>query len=553
MSNQREDLTFRWGLDADAFRRQLTRINADVEKSTEGIKGRLAEAFTITAAALAFKELGEKMVELRRKSEDLGVSIEGLQAIEKLGVKFGGSVEQTDNALMKLTLAIGNARTEGGAMAESFDRFGIGLYNLNGTAKTTEEVFKDIADAYKNSSDAGTKAALAFEFFGKTGKDINNILDMGSEAIAKYSAESAGMATVAVQNVNALADAWLNVKAAFQNNGAFSNALGWITRVVQTASATLGALAGGANLGEARGIAGDMDAQLARQQEERDANARVADAALRAAKQREQLAKSAQSLVDLTNQGEEIKGKRTLIGLTIQELAARGRLMALPSGSRQQAQAERELLDIVSKRAAASLRAETEKFNVLQTEARELAKSVQAEDDILKKEQLKVELKKKQNDLAAQGNVIAEREAQIITDRNRLQAAAQDVTTRREDRTKYTLAELSTANIRGLQRQGAPQQLIEDAMKAREVARLVGEDPNRLGGQAERARLAGNRAEAERLISQAEAIKSGIGSLKSSERLSEIAETMRKTNLEITEFNRRAAAEGLNTRVMLAK
>jgi hypothetical protein len=186
-------------------------------------------------------------------------------------------------------------------------------------------------------------------------------------------------------------------------------------------------------------------------------------------------------------------------------------------------------------------------------EERQIKHQIDRETDILKADQLKVELKKKQNELAAQGNAIAEREAQIITDRNRLQAAAQDVTTRREDRTKYTLAELSTANIRGLQRQGAPQQLIEDAMKAREVARLVGEDPNRLGGQAERARLAGNRAEAERLISQAEAIKSGIGSLKSSERLSEIAETMRKTNLEITEFNRRAAAEGLNTRVMLAK
>jgi hypothetical protein len=552
MSNQREDLTFRWGLDADAFRRQLTRINADVEKSTEGIKGRLAEAFTITAAALAFKELGEKMVELRRKSEDLGVSIEGLQAIEKLGVKFGGSVEQTDNALMKLTLAIGNARTEGGAMAESFDRFGIELYNLNGTAKTTEEVFKDIADAYKNSSDAGTKAALAFEFFGKTGKDINNILDMGSDALTEYANSAANMTTVAEQSVNALADAWLALK---QDSG---GVISWsINRLSDLVSAyrisinVIGGLLGGLSRREAVQFAQNEFMQP--RAEQGDQNARNADAMLRAAKQREQITKATQSLVDLTNQGEEIKGKSRLIGLTIQELALRGKLLAIPTGAKVQAQAERELLAVIAKRAEADRKTATDKLNLLQVEERQIKHQIDRETDILKADQLKVELKKKQNELAAQGNAIAEREAQIITDRNRLQAAAQDVTTRREDRTKYTLAELSTANIRGLQRQGAPQQLIEDAMKAREVARLVGEDPNRLGGQAERARLAGNRAEAERLISQAEAIKSGIGSLKSSERLSEIAETMRKTNLEITEFNRRAAAEGLNTRVMLAK
>jgi hypothetical protein len=552
MSNQREDLTFRWGLDADAFRRQLTRINADVEKSTEGIKGRLAEAFTITAAALAFKELGEKMVELRRKSEDLGVSIEGLQAIEKLGVKFGGSVEQTDNALMKLTLAIGNARTEGGAMADSFDRFGIELYNLNGTAKTTEEVFKDIADAYKNSSDAGTKAALAFEFFGKTGKDINNILDMGSEALTEYANSAANMTTVAEQSVNALADAWLALK---QDSG---GVISWsINRLSDLVSAyrisinVIGGLLGGLSRREAVQFAQNEFMQP--RAEQGDQNARNADAMLRAAKQREQITKATQSLVDLTNQGEEIKGKSRLIGLTIQELALRGKLLAIPTGAKVQAQAERELLAVIAKRAEADRKAATDKLNLLQMEERQIKNQIDRETDILKADQLKVELKKKQNELAAQGNVIAEREAQIITDRNRLQAAAQDVTTRREDIAKYTLKELAEANIPGLMRQGGQQKIIDDAIKAKEVARLVGTDPNKLGGLAEKARMAANPAEVQRLVNQADAIKATMGSLKSSERLSEIAETMRKTNLEITEFNRRAAAEGLNTRVMLAK
>lgn len=227
MSNRREDLTFRWGIDADAFRRQLTRINADVQKSTDGIKGRLAEAFTISAAAYALKNIGEQMVELRRKAEDFGYSVEGLQVIEALGAKFGGSAEQVDAALQKLTLAVGNARTEGGAAAESFERFGISLYDTNGAALSTEAVFAKIADAYSNSSDAATKAALAFEFFGRTGKDINNILELGSSGLSETAEKMKTLGTVSKESTDAIADAWLSLKGSVGGvSGFLKNRLG---------------------------------------------------------------------------------------------------------------------------------------------------------------------------------------------------------------------------------------------------------------------------------------------------------------------------------------
>jgi hypothetical protein len=213
MSNQREDLTFRWGLDADAFRRQLTRINADVEKSTDGIKGRLAEAFTVSAAAAGIAMLGEKMLELRRKAEDLGVSIEFLQSFERMAVKFGGSAETAGNAIQKLAEKIGMARTEGGAAEASFKQFGIELYETNGTAKSTEAIVKAIADAYKGSADAATKAALALEFFGRSGRDINNILGEGARGIDDYTAKMRALGLVASSaDVKLLAEAFEDAK-----------------------------------------------------------------------------------------------------------------------------------------------------------------------------------------------------------------------------------------------------------------------------------------------------------------------------------------------------
>ena len=75
-------------------------------------------------------------------------------------------------------------------------------------------------------------------------------------------------------------------------------------------------------------------------------------------------------------------------------------------------------------------------------------------------------------------------------------------------------------------------------------------EATRLGGLGEQARMRGDMAGAERLFTKADAIKSGLTSLKSSE-LASIAIDIAKVNKEVHQFNLHAEA-GFKVRPVMA-
>jgi len=246
----REEISFKLGLDAKAFQRGVTSVKSQLNGLATEKWSDFKKALSLGAAVEGVRRLGEAMLELRRRSEDIGASTDFLQAFDMLAVKFGGSAETANVALLKLTETIGQARTEGGTAAEKFARFGIALYDANGNARNTEEIFKAIANAYQKSADAGTKAALAFEFFGKTGREVNNILGEGAAGIDAYTEKMKSLGLVAsAANVNALADAWSNLKANI--TGAGANLAGLAVRFASLPFAMAGALSTGKNLSDA--------------------------------------------------------------------------------------------------------------------------------------------------------------------------------------------------------------------------------------------------------------------------------------------------------------
>lgn len=218
-----EEISFKLGLDAKPFQRGLTSLRTQVGDAAQGFKASLLAGFSVAGALAGLRAMGERCVELKRKAEDLGVSTSFMQGVERLAVKFGGTAESAQAALQKLSEKIGEARTEGGAAEEMFTRLGISLYDATGRARTNQEIFKAVADAYRNSSDAATKSALAFAVFGRAGRDVNNILEMGGSALDDYIAkqEAAGK-ILSAREVNAVANSWQDVNAALKMSG------GWL-------------------------------------------------------------------------------------------------------------------------------------------------------------------------------------------------------------------------------------------------------------------------------------------------------------------------------------
>ncbi|NCA02913.1 MAG: hypothetical protein EBS87_12290, partial [Sphingomonadaceae bacterium] len=284
-----EDIKFRLGLDGTAFKRGVTSAKADMKRFAAETASKWRQAFTVGAAVAGLKEIAEQMIALRRSAEDLGVSTDFLQSIGRMAVKFGGQSEDANNALMKLAETMGQARLEGGAAEEKFTKFGISLYNANGEAKTTEEIFKEIADRYRNATDAATKAAIALEFFGKTGRNINNILGEGADGIDSYTAQMQKFWLIASpENVNALADAWSRLKT--NVSGFAANVLGSAASGLEFSFGLLGALSSGANVRDALNAATEAAGFSGRQNAER---------ATQEADQKERLRKEAEKLAEI--------------------------------------------------------------------------------------------------------------------------------------------------------------------------------------------------------------------------------------------------------------
>jgi len=511
-----EDIKFKLGVDGSAFKRGVTSVRADMKRFVSETASDWKQAFSFAAAVAGMRELGVKMAALKRQSEDIGASTDFLQSLGRMSVKFGGQAEEADNALIKLAESMGQARTEGGAAEEKFTKFGIALYNANGEAKTTEEVFKNIADRYRNATDAATKAAIAFEFFGKTGRNINNILGEGADGIENYTAQMRRYGLVASEtNVARVAEAWADLQTNI--TGAGTSLAGWTLRLLdaqQRVSYFIRGMAGEFSfsnfidqISDALSGQGATELQRARQADEE-------------AQRRGILAKKADE--DLGKKNLELEKK--LADERFDGLSDQWKIVELEIQLK-------ELLD--------------EEVDLLATENEEKSKLLKIDEKRMQIEKLKAGLAEKQAK-AMEEQKQAAADLQIAR-MDKLGALLEQRKTAQEtiaDRTRFSMEELAGANLRGV----SDPALRSDILKARQVRELTGRaEQLRLSGRA------GSLQEAADLFTRADKIRQGITSLRSEERLTSMDKNIAEVNQGIQEFNNLAKETGFYVRPLIGK
>ena len=119
-------------------------------------------------------------------SRQTGVAADTLQSYVNAG-KLAG-VEQTaiDKGLARLASSIREADQGVATYKDSFDALGISVRDSQGNLKSTEQVFGEISDRFKDMPAGTTKAALAMELFSRQGRKLIPLLDEGSEALNKW-------------------------------------------------------------------------------------------------------------------------------------------------------------------------------------------------------------------------------------------------------------------------------------------------------------------------------------------------------------------------------
>jgi len=120
---------------------------------------------------------------LGKVSSKLGIATPELQKFQFAAEQSGINSETLNTALQRFTRRLEDAKKGVGPAKDAFNDMGLSFSNLDGTTKTAEEMFLDVADAMAGIDDQSQKVSLAFKLFDSEGVSLINMLQNGSVAI----------------------------------------------------------------------------------------------------------------------------------------------------------------------------------------------------------------------------------------------------------------------------------------------------------------------------------------------------------------------------------
>lgn len=181
--------------------------------------GRAFAAMGVSIGALSLgalvgqvRSLVEAVGGLGELSQQLGVTTDTLQALQYAAVDAGVGAEQLETGLARLTRTIGDAAAGEQEAIDAFERGGIEFLNYTGTARKTEDVLREVAERIKTATSEAERAAIATDFFGKSGQRLIPILMGGADGFDEYvrAAKQAGVmhSPEEIARMDAAADAW---------------------------------------------------------------------------------------------------------------------------------------------------------------------------------------------------------------------------------------------------------------------------------------------------------------------------------------------------------
>lgn len=197
----------------------------------EAVGGAMAAAFA--AAVAAAKEVGEALIETTREtsayadevltmSSTTGLSTETLQELNYASELLDVNVETITGSMSKMEKSMGSAADkifnmetkqaelnrqlkEGKISADDYetkmedllessatgyDKLGISIYDANHNLRDSEEVFWETIDALGQMEDGTEKDLLAMELLGKSAKELNPLIEAGSDGFQKLADEA---------------------------------------------------------------------------------------------------------------------------------------------------------------------------------------------------------------------------------------------------------------------------------------------------------------------------------------------------------------------------
>lgn len=151
-----------------------------------------------TAALQAFKAITGKTIAIVKDvikttldwskgtlklQRELGITAKSASGLMAVGKRFGLSVDQLSKSFGIFAKRVTEAGKGNKTAIKDFKDFGISVRDSNGKMKDFDALFGDVADKFKDAPNGFNKTAEAMRMFGRSGKDMLPILNLGSEGI----------------------------------------------------------------------------------------------------------------------------------------------------------------------------------------------------------------------------------------------------------------------------------------------------------------------------------------------------------------------------------
>ena len=191
---------------------ELADVNNKLEESGETSNsssqsiGNLATSITTTTAVIAsmisavqqvVQAIGEVATrstewadDLETLSSQIGVSTTTLQEWAYASDFVDVSVETLQGSMSKLVRSMSEAQNGSASAQAAFDSLGVSYQNIDGSLKSTEQVFYEVIDALGGIENVAERDAISMAIFGESAQNLNTLIKAGSGSLQAYGREA---------------------------------------------------------------------------------------------------------------------------------------------------------------------------------------------------------------------------------------------------------------------------------------------------------------------------------------------------------------------------
>lgn len=176
---------------ATQFQSELNRSQGALGRFTKMVTDMRVILLAATAAIAGIvKTTANYGDELAKNSQRIGVNIEALAGLQFAAQIAGSTSEDLIKALGQLSKNLFDISLGTGEAIRAFDELGISALDQNDRLRESDEVLFDIADKFAKMPNSTLKTAAAMQIFGKAGKELIPLLNLGSSGMRELMDEA---------------------------------------------------------------------------------------------------------------------------------------------------------------------------------------------------------------------------------------------------------------------------------------------------------------------------------------------------------------------------